>query len=198
MTLASPLWLWGLLGLAVPIAIHLWSRVPADRVKVGSVRLIVPSPLARARSLALRDPWLLLARCLVLALLALGLAEPTPRAGAAAAARVLVAPALLGADGRLPALALLDSLRDAGATVEPLPADTAADLWTLVQRAERALPAGPLMVVAPEDAAVPLAPRPSAGRAVTWRTVAAPARPAAAPSATAASAEVDGDGDAAP
>ena len=43
MSFAHPLYLWTLLGLLVPIAIHLWSKKEAKTIKIGSVQLLSES-----------------------------------------------------------------------------------------------------------------------------------------------------------
>jgi hypothetical protein len=71
---ANPLWLWGLLGLAIPITIHLLSKKEGKVIYVGSVRYLEESSTARFRSVRLNEVLLLLLRCLFLTLLILLLA----------------------------------------------------------------------------------------------------------------------------
>lgn len=68
--------LWTLLGLFVPIAIHLWSRREARTLKVGSVSLLEASSTVKSRALRPSEWLLLLFRCLAVGLLALLLASP--------------------------------------------------------------------------------------------------------------------------
>ncbi|MBO0357659.1 BatA domain-containing protein [Hymenobacter sp. BT186] len=65
-----------LLGLAVPVAIHLWNRRPGQTVQVGSVRWLVVGANRRLRNLQLEQLWLLLLRAAIVALLALAVAGP--------------------------------------------------------------------------------------------------------------------------
>ena len=96
MLFLQPFWLLSLLGLAVPVAIHLWNRKRGRRIRVGSIALLRETQSRRMSHLRLTETGLLLLRCLVLALLGLGLAGPRwyglekepPRAW------VLVSPAL--------------------------------------------------------------------------------------------------------
>ena len=43
MTIKNPTYLWALLGLLVPLAIHLWSRKSGKTVKVGSTQWLIAS-----------------------------------------------------------------------------------------------------------------------------------------------------------
>ncbi len=72
----SPLYLWALLGLAIPIAIHLWSKKEGKTIKIGSVKLIQEADSKQSSSIQLNEWWLLLLRLLMLALLVLIIAEP--------------------------------------------------------------------------------------------------------------------------
>ena len=112
---ATPLWLAALAALAIPLALHLWSRRPRQLVKVGTLRHLGGLPAARARSARLSDPLLLLLRLLVLAATVLALAGPRlPGRTVGLPSRLtLVEPRLAGDP-------LLDSLNQAGATVRLL------------------------------------------------------------------------------
>lgn len=180
MGFAAPGLLWALAALAVPIAIHFWSRQPARIVRVGSVRLLADAQPARARRFALTDILLLLLRCLilllvVLAIAGLGLLGSRARGGRAA----LVEPTLLTdpANART-----VDSLRAAGLDVRalrpglpPLGAGASAaepratDVWSLLQDAVASGPrADTLLVLAPRAARWYPGARPALGAAVTW------------------------------
>jgi hypothetical protein len=76
MFLLQPFWLLSLLGLAIPVAIHLWNRKRGRRIRVGSIALLRQTQSRRMSNLRLTEGGLLLLRCLVLALLGLGLAGP--------------------------------------------------------------------------------------------------------------------------
>lgn len=72
----NPLFLWTLLGLAVPVAIHLWSKKQGKTIKVGSVKFLQESDSRKSRSIKLNEFFLLLLRMLIITILALILAEP--------------------------------------------------------------------------------------------------------------------------
>lgn len=66
MSFLNPIWLWGLTGLLLPVAIHLLSRKEGNVIRLGSVRYVVDSTSARFSSIRLNEIWLLLVRCLLL------------------------------------------------------------------------------------------------------------------------------------
>lgn len=76
MIFLNPAYLWALLGLAVPVAIHLWSRKEGRTIKVGSIRLLSASDPKQSSSLYLNELWLLFLRLLAVTVLVLILAEP--------------------------------------------------------------------------------------------------------------------------
>ncbi|MEO2079913.1 MAG: BatA domain-containing protein [Leeuwenhoekiella sp.] len=76
MFFANPMYLWALLGLAVPVAIHLWSKDEGKTIKVGSIANLKESENAQTRTLQLNEWLLLLLRMLTIALLVFILAEP--------------------------------------------------------------------------------------------------------------------------
>lgn len=76
MTLLQPSYLWGLLALAVPIIIHLWSRKKVLTIKVGSTQFINETKSKKSNSIQLNEWWLLVLRCLILGLLVFILAQP--------------------------------------------------------------------------------------------------------------------------
>lgn len=145
--LLSPIWLAGLAAVAVPIALHLWSRRGGRPILVGSIRLLAGAPPAVRRSWTIQDPWLLALRCGVLVALIVALAGPywiptTPPVHTVA----LVAQDV---DERP---ALVDSLRRSGIPVAPLGSDDpSANLWAAIRRADRAAPAGTRFLVFSPD-----------------------------------------------
>ena len=76
MTFLNPLYLWGLLGLVVPLAIHLWSKKEGKTIKIGSIKFLTEANPKQASSIQLNELLLLFLRFLLLALLVLILAEP--------------------------------------------------------------------------------------------------------------------------
>jgi len=76
MEIANPTMWWGLLGLAIPIIIHLLSKRERHVVALGSVQFLEASESESARSLSLSQIGLLLLRLLLLGLICLLLAQP--------------------------------------------------------------------------------------------------------------------------
>ncbi|GAA4353579.1 hypothetical protein GCM10023185_14360 [Hymenobacter saemangeumensis] len=123
LTFLTPSALLALLGLLVPVAIHLWNRRPGREVAVGSLRWLTAGANRRLRSLQPEQLWLLLVRAALLAVLALALAGPVWRqARPAPRGQVLLSPDI----ATNPALALhrprIDSLRQRGYTLRWLSA----------------------------------------------------------------------------
>ena len=179
LTLLNPAALLALLGLLVPVAIHLWNRRPGREVAVGSLRWLAAGANRRLRNLKPEQLWLLLLRAALLAVLAVATAGPAwRRARPAGRGVVLLSPAAVG----LPAFAaqrpVIDSLRRRGYTVRWLaagfpnasgaagPTATASGragarmapganrragrwLWARVQQAGARFPGQPLYVVTP-------------------------------------------------
>ena len=75
-TLLNPSYLWGLCALAIPIAIHLWSRKKVRTIKVGSTQFITETKSKQSNSIHLNEWWLLFLRCLIISTLVVILAEP--------------------------------------------------------------------------------------------------------------------------
>jgi hypothetical protein len=76
MSFAHTSYLWALLGLLVPIAIHLWSKKEAKTIKIGSVQLLSESKSKQSSSIQLNEWWLLLLRMGIISLLVLLMAKP--------------------------------------------------------------------------------------------------------------------------
>lgn len=74
--LLQPIWLSALSAIAIPIAIHLWNKTPGRILRVGSTALMQDLASSRRRSLLLSEKLLLLLRCLLIASIALALANP--------------------------------------------------------------------------------------------------------------------------
>ncbi|MEJ1241416.1 BatA domain-containing protein [Chryseolinea sp. T2] len=74
MGLLNPIWLWGLTGLMIPVAIHLLSRKDMRIIHIGSLRHLVHSTTRQAIRIHLNAYGLLALRCLIVAFLALLLA----------------------------------------------------------------------------------------------------------------------------
>ncbi len=68
MLFTNPIWLWGLTGMAVPVAIHLLSRKEGKTIPLGSTRHLREAPTARFRHIRLNEIALLALRCLLILL----------------------------------------------------------------------------------------------------------------------------------
>ena len=73
----------GLLGLAVPVLIHLLNRYRYREIDWGAMELLRRAMVLRSRRVRIEDLILLALRCLAVALLAIAMARPTIRAGGA-------------------------------------------------------------------------------------------------------------------
>ena len=76
MTFLNPIYLWSLLGIILPIAIHLWSRRKVITIKIGSTKLLQESEPRQTSTLRPNELWLLFLRILTILLLTLLLSEP--------------------------------------------------------------------------------------------------------------------------
>jgi hypothetical protein len=201
-TLTNPSALLALLGLLVPLAIHLWNRRPGREVAVGSLRWLAAGANRRLRNLRLEQVWLLLLRAALLAGLAVALAGPQWRQPQPAGrGQVLVSREL--ADGsRLTAVRpTLDSLRRCGYALRWLaaglpaitPAEWRADslgrpstkrsllsnnlYWSRIRQAADSFPGQPLHIVTPAALRGFGGPHPALPASLTWQTI--PSRTAA-------------------
>ena len=76
MVFSNPSYLWALVGLLVPLAIHLWSKKEVKTVKIGSVQLLEESNSRQSSSIQLNEWLLLLLRMLIVSLVVLAMAGP--------------------------------------------------------------------------------------------------------------------------
>src|SRR2546426_1339848 len=95
MSFLAPLFLLGGLAVALPVIFHLIRRTTRERTVFSSLMFLLPSPPRLTRRSRLEHILLLLLRCLVLCLLALGFARPfikkaVPPAPPSAARRLLL------------------------------------------------------------------------------------------------------------
>lgn len=158
MNLLQPFALWGLLALALPIALHLRRRRVGRTVQVGSVRHLEALPTAERRGLRLREPWLLLLRSLIFALIVLLLAQP-----------LLDRPAGVGRAVALVDSAAAASVRDSLGRNATLLVERIDDPWRRVAQLDDSLTAGvPLIVAATSGSDHFAGPRPVVARPVTW------------------------------
>jgi hypothetical protein len=87
---ANPVWLWGLLGLLIPVGIHLLSRKEGKVIPIGSLRHLKESDTAQFSSIRLNEVLLLLLRCLLITLVILILAGAGMKNAATSAKKWLV------------------------------------------------------------------------------------------------------------
>lgn len=105
-----PMWLWGLGGIVIPLAIHLLSRKEGKVIRIGSLRHLSESTTQQFKSIRLNEVLLLLLRCALIILFVLLMAEPKVLS-VANEKWVLVEP---GLSKNPQAMALADSLQEKG------------------------------------------------------------------------------------
>jgi len=76
MVFLNPLFLWALLGISIPIAIHFWSKKKVKTIKIGSTQFLKELNPKQTSSIRLNQWFLLLLRIMILGLIALILAMP--------------------------------------------------------------------------------------------------------------------------
>ncbi|MGF1923895.1 MAG: BatA domain-containing protein [Bacteroidia bacterium] len=79
MTLIYPIGLLAMLGIIIPVLIHLWSVKKGRTLKIGSVALLGENSTASSKNLKLTDLFLFILRCLILILIAFILSQPVYR-----------------------------------------------------------------------------------------------------------------------
>lgn len=111
MQFTQSVWLWGLLGLSVPLAIHLLSRKEGKVIRVGSIRHLTDSTTRQFRSLKLNELLLLAVRSLLIGMVCLLLSGLLLKTDKEPGRWVLVEHTV---DGDANVRRLVDSLADAG------------------------------------------------------------------------------------
>ncbi|WP_394749925.1 BatA domain-containing protein [Spongiimicrobium salis] len=97
MFFANPTYLWALLGLLIPIAIHLWSKKEGNTIQVGSIQFLEESEAKQSKRIQWNELLLLLLRLLILTVLVCILAAPQIRRNLEKTSLTyLVEPSLLG------------------------------------------------------------------------------------------------------
>jgi Aerotolerance regulator N-terminal len=71
MQFLNPIWLWGLTGLLIPIAIHMLSRKEGKVIRVGSIRHLEETSTRQFKKIKLNEVVLLAMRCLLITLIVL-------------------------------------------------------------------------------------------------------------------------------
>lgn len=156
----NPILLAGLAAVAVPILIHLLARRRFQRVVWAAMRFVHVSLAQNQRRMRLEDWLLLVLRCLLVLLLALGLARPALRSQAAG----------LFGPGKVTGVMLLDQSRSLGVRDG---VQTRLDLAKLAaEQVLGSLPAGSAMAVWwVSDAVQPVVPEPSLDLNLARKTV---------------------------
>jgi len=112
MTFLSPLYLYGLFGLLVPIAIHIWSKKEGRLIKVGSTQFFLEAESKQSSSLHINEIWLLILRLLLITTLVLILAKPMIQSTGGEGEKIaLITP---GVEENPQVVGLRDSLADDG------------------------------------------------------------------------------------
>lgn len=113
MTFLNPTYLWALLGLLVPIAIHLWSKKEGKTIKIGSIELLRESESEQTSSIQPNELLLLLLRIFIIALVVFLLAEPQIKLKTdKSAITYLIEPSLLTDDKSENILKSIDNVND--------------------------------------------------------------------------------------
>lgn len=76
MTLLQPYMLWGMLAVAVPVAIHFWYQKKGRTIEWAAMRWLGEQTILQHRGLRLNEVWLMILRCLIVGLTALILGKP--------------------------------------------------------------------------------------------------------------------------
>lgn len=159
MAFLNPILLLGILGVSVPIVIHLLNKRRVERVWWGAMRFIRAAVERNERRLRLEDLLLLVLRCLVVALLALTLARPALTGGGGGLGRA-----------RVSAVVMVDVSASMGAT------DGVRSRMELAREAVTELVAGlppgsRVAVWAVSDTVRPLIPEPTGDLNLVRRTI---------------------------
>lgn len=76
MALLQPYMLWGMLAVAVPVAIHFWYQKRGKTIEWAAMRWLSEQTTLQHRGLRLNEVWLMLLRCVLVMLIALILSKP--------------------------------------------------------------------------------------------------------------------------
>lgn len=180
MELLHPTYGFALLGLLIPIAIHLWNRKQGKTIRVGSIQLFSEQSSKKSSSLQLSEWVLLLLRGVILSLIVLALTGPvwnTDRNQEPMA--YVVAPDLLASDARadIQAMTQQSSLYLLSTGVpqwdweSELPATKQpASLWNLIPELER-IPADSIIVLTQGKQSNFKGPTPRTAKPMSWMVV---------------------------
>lgn len=139
MQFANSIWLWGLTGMIIPVAIHLLSRKQGKVIKFGSIRHLDETSTRQFKAIRLNEVVLLLLRCLFIVFLVLGLAGL--QVGSEKNKWLIIEN---GLENHPDYTVLIDSLKSKGFKVKSMSSDVATDndtitsekidYWNLLQR----------------------------------------------------------------
>ncbi|MFN3560943.1 MAG: BatA domain-containing protein [Chloroherpetonaceae bacterium] len=150
MNLLYPIYLWSLLLLFIPIAIHLFSKNNPARIKIGSVKFLEQAETRTFRRVKFHDSMLFALRALIFALLSVLIASPeiACKYKASGSGWILVEPSIRHDEQPKEFHQHLDSLQKAGYEMRALAnafpktvenrANTKLDLWSLLAEADKA------------------------------------------------------------
>jgi len=97
MSFLYPAYLWALVGLLVPVAIHLWSKKEGKTIKVGSTKLLSESDARQSRSIQLHEFLLLFLRIVLVSVLVFIITGPQIKKSVTTTSIMyLIEPSLLG------------------------------------------------------------------------------------------------------
>ena len=109
MSFLNPTYLWALIGLAIPIAIHLWSKKEGKTIKISSIKLLSEKDSKQSSSISLNELLLLLFRLSIITLIVLIMVEPQiKKESINASITYIIEPSLITNNG---IASLIDSLQ---------------------------------------------------------------------------------------
>lgn len=76
MAFLQPYMLWGMLAVAIPVAVHFWYQKRGITIEWAAMRWLGEQTMLQHRGLRLNEVWLMILRCLVVLLLAFVLSKP--------------------------------------------------------------------------------------------------------------------------
>lgn len=78
MMFLQPYMLWGMLAVVMPVALHFWYQKKGKTIEWAAMRWLGEQTTLQHRGLRLNEVWLMLLRCLLVALIVLILSKPVP------------------------------------------------------------------------------------------------------------------------
>src|SRR5438270_4202175 len=148
MTFLTPFMLWGSLAAGIPIALHFFFRSRYRRVPWAAMKFLLTSIEQTSRRMRFQELLLLIARVLLLVLLALALSRPSFTAGGGsqgeAVDAVFVVDNSLSMDAREGTVTRLQRAKEAaGAVLDHLPPHSTVQVFACADRAHLLGPRAP-------------------------------------------------------